>query len=1188
MPDTTYKPVNVRFESKGIIARNTPDTAPPNTFLALTGCEERQENALSSRLGSLIITRDPNGTPGGQNYPLVAHPIALARLAYNGNFYRYAGDSSGNLYRRTGNAQGPYTNVLSGLSGNRFSTAVNTCFSGGQSYLFIADDNLMLKDMGVGTPSKWGISPPLYAANISPQGPNILLIDGFANGESYTLGNATLGYSAPTSWAFGSFGASFTASLSAITSNVATVTAANGFTAGESVLIQGSTNAGFADLNGESFSIVSASPTQFTFNVTHADVISDSDPTLTATLLTVATVNVSAMSAVNNFQQYVSDSTSLLAFNGALAENGATLSAIFNVYGEPYAYQFSAIGIGGSLSLAPFILSAWTGSVPTNTTVSVAQTVALDLSQNNQVTDDDLIVLTLQVSDPSAIEEIQLQFDINNSGYTTSYYYKSISPQYYQAANSSDSFNAVESQVFALAAGFISGTQVPASSLQPASTSTGANAWTTIYIRRGDFVPVGTAGSSGFEWGSVTGWQITVQTNTNGAATFACNGLYLQWSQGPSSYGGNGYDYRYTYWNQNTFTESNGSQENRNDVVYGASVASSGPLIVLRQPIWVAGQYSSNPQTTHVRAYRRGGQWNDGWKMVNQFPNITGGGFFSWLDTIPDMYMEQATPLRLDNDVPITSTLPVPIITTLAAPTIAPAPTNGINTPYDVFVPQTITATTAANFVVGQTVDIGNPYNLEQVRVITGGVGSFTGIVRLTHAAGEPVYVYSIPEQSCDIVAVASNGQMYMAGDKNNPNWLYYTNEGYPENCGPENHIPAGPPDDPITIVANYRGNIMVATTRTWYQLVQGQIPYLAPTGSVHGCVAKHGWCLVEGALWYQAIDGLREFRGADGAYISLPIEWIFTNNPATPIALADLTQLSNTVMTMRNSTVYVVYAGTDGNNHRLIYDLNYRRFRNDDVACSTIFLEEDTNLLLYGTQGGLIVQDRYGDYDDGGWVAGVLTQTPITMAPQLPYQDLGAPHNPKQWNTVEIDANTQGQPLTVLLATDNNVDLNIGTVSSTSRQKLQLPVNAGDGIEAYRLSLKLNMSVTVAPELYQADIYAAVLPPYRTSFDTFWIKMDTDESKMCKFGFFDYTAAQPITFQLFKDMEVTPYFTFTLPMAVVRAGGPIQQKFPACTFRLWRIIATSTGDFRLWQTPKIKWKKCTVGQSWADLNLPV
>jgi hypothetical protein len=1106
--DTTYKPINVRFESKGIIARNTPDTVPTGAWINLLGAEEREENSLSSRMGSRIITRDPDGSPAGQNYPLAATPVTLARLVYGGSSYRYAGDSAGNLYRRTGDGQGPYTNILSGLSGNRFSTAVNTCFSGGQSYLFIADDNLMLKDSGVGTPSKWGIRPPLYAANITPQGPNILLIDGFRDGEAYSLGNVSLGYSAPDSWNYASFG-----------------------------------------------------------NVTS-----------------------SAQSSVNNFEQCVSDVSSLKAFNGVLGNVATTPCVLFNVSGSPYANQFSAIGVasGPPGSLASVDLGSYTGAVPSNTVVSVSQNIALDLSQNNQVTDDDLIVLTLQVSDPNAIEEIQLQFDINGSGYTTSYYYKSISPQYYQSANNSSSYNAVESQIYALAAGLISGTQVPASSLSPASTSTGANAWTTIYMRRGDFVPVGTAGSPGFEWSSVTGWQITVQTNTNGSSSFACNGLYLQWNQGPSSFGGDGYDYRYTYWNQNTYTESNGSQLNKNDVVYGSSLASSAPLIVLRQPIYVAGQYSANPQTTHIRVYRRGGQWNDGWKMVDQFPNIIGNGFFSWKDTIPDSYLAQATSLALDNDVPVTSSLPVPIITTLAAATTAPAKTNGINTLYDVFAPQTITVATAATFVVGQIVDIGNPVNLEQVRVVAGGTGSFTGIVRLSHETDEPVYVYSLPEQSCDIIAVASNGQIYMAGDKNNPHFLYYTKPGYPENAGPQNYIQAGSPDDPIMIVAKYRGNIVVATKQTWYQLVQGQKPYLAPTGSRHGCIAKHGWCLVEGAIWFLAIDGLREFRGADGQYVSLPIEWIFTNNSATPIALADNTQASNSVMAFRNSTVNFVYAGTDGNLHRLLFDTNYRRFRNDDVACSTIFLEEDTNLLLYGTAGGLIVQDRYGDYDDGGWVGGALVQTPITMAPQLPYQDLGAPHNPKQWNTVEIDANTQGQMLTVLLATDNNPDLNLGMVSSTTRQKLQLPVNNGDGVEAYRLSLKLQMSVKVAPELYQADIYAAVLPPYRTTFDLFWIKMGTDESKMCKFGYFDYTAQSPITFTLFKDMELTPYFTFTLPAAAVRTGGPIQQKFPACTFRVWRMIATSMGNFRLWQNPKIKWKRCAIGQSWADLDLTV
>src|SRR5208337_3626953 len=113
----------------------------------------------------------------------------------------------------------------------------------------------------------------------------------------------------------------------------------------------------------------------------------------------------------------------------------------------------------------------------------------------------------------------------------------------------------------------------------------------------------------------------------------------------------------------------------------------------------------------------------------------------------------------------------------------------------------------------------------------------------------------------------------------------------YPENVGPQNYIPVSSPSDPIMAVINFRGTLFVATLTTWYQIIGGAVPYAQPTGSKHGCVAKHGWTQTESAVWFQANDGIREFRGADGAYRTLPIEWLYRqeNQTLSPIPFVDL-----------------------------------------------------------------------------------------------------------------------------------------------------------------------------------------------------------------------------------------------------------------------------------------------------------
>src|ERR1700734_1111284 len=97
--DTTYAPIPIIYKSRGLIARTVTDQAPPNFYLNMMNCLEREEEAMSSRYGVSMITRDPNGTIAGVNYPLPAPINSLARLTYQGTPHRYAGLTNGELFR---------------------------------------------------------------------------------------------------------------------------------------------------------------------------------------------------------------------------------------------------------------------------------------------------------------------------------------------------------------------------------------------------------------------------------------------------------------------------------------------------------------------------------------------------------------------------------------------------------------------------------------------------------------------------------------------------------------------------------------------------------------------------------------------------------------------------------------------------------------------------------------------------------------------------------------------------------------------------------------------------------------------------------------------------------------------------------------------------------------------------------
>ncbi len=890
-----------------------------------------------------------------------------------------------------------------------------------------------------------------------------------------------------------------------------------------------------------------------------------------------------------------------------------------NLYTTPYPTQLSAWGFYAAVptTVTQFPVSSWEGTVATNTTAYIENTLGLDLSQNNQVNDFDLLVLTLKVGAPANVASIKLQFDVASSGYSSSYYTATISPAYYQGAltDSVTAYDAATNQVLADALGILTGQQptgTTTAQLSPSNFSTGAGAWVTVYIPRGNFLPVGTAGQPGLDWSAITGWRLVVETtataNTgDGSSLVACNGLYLQWGYGPSSFAGVGYDWRYTYYNANTGTESSPSPIQNFSTQYGYLSSLAAPFY-FRQAGQITGLYSTDAQVTHLRVYRRGGQYSSNWFRIDQVPNLTGGGQFQYKDVVGDAALAQAPLLVEDNDPPVTSSLSTPIQTTLAVATSAPGQSY-----YSTYAPQTVTVANAtAQFVTNQVVAVGNAYNLEEVLVVSGGTGQFTAILRLQHNAGEQVSSTSTPRAACSLAALSNQGgvkQVWLAGDPQNPHYLYYSKPGLPENFSPAGYIPVSAPDDPIMAVINWRGTIVVGTQKTWYIIIGGAKPYPQPTGSTHG-MACSSWTLVEGRIIYLSQDGLRAFSGADGVYMTLPVEWMFRQTPPTLLVpRLNATDYAQAVLAMYQNQAYCSFvsaSSTGGARYRLRWDDEYRRFSYDDVPATAMLWEQDTNALVVGRQIGTtgsnyaLVQDWVGDYDDGGWSAGALVQTPVTIRSRTPYIDLGRPHFPKQWNMLEGDYDTQDQPIQTTLYFKGEEDFsvalpaqNLGAGRSKYQFQLPTPGSASDplasGIEAYSMSVQHEMAVTVAPTLFQEDVYAILLADERTSFDTYWQKFEGDYLGIFPKNIYcDYTAGAQLVVEVYADGSPVPYYKDSTTLVPQTNRSTVRVQLPAHKGRLWRVIITSAASFQLWSAVRTDTKPLCEGSGYAQTGFPV
>ena len=565
-------------------------------------------------------------------------------------------------------------------------------------------------------------------------------------------------------------------------------------------------------------------------------------------------------------------------------------------------------------------------------------------------------------------------------------------------------------------------------------------------------------------------------------------------------------------------------------------------------------------QIGYLRVYRRGGTLGDNFRRINEFPvNIAAGGIIQYVDTAQDYQIAGADFVSFTNDVPVPSLLPVPVNTTLQT---------AINVAGQVV---TVTPVSMANISVMQQVTLGNPTaiqnNFETVVVLTVGATYFTAFVQNIHAVGEQVQASYQVGQPVYGMVIAFNKAWYW-GDPNNPSTLYFSTGNAPQYVGQANNVIISTPDDIITAVVPFKGNIFVSCVKSGWWMVPpdspaSQPPY--PTACKHPCVAPFGYVATEDMIAYQSTDGLRAFAGGASEYMSLPIEFLFQGIGSTPIVEADQTKLSQTVAAFWNSMVFFSYVGTDGNRHRVVYHAQYKRFRNDDVDAQCLMLEADTNQLLYGDSNGLVHIDRQNLPYDQVNSGGVLAKGPIAINLQTAYNFQNSPANQKQYNAVQIDCNTGGQTLNVsVLFNDGELTVPLGTINNTQRGKINLPVLSGLGQQAYKISLQITGNLTAFAYLYQAAVEALVLPRTRKTLDTYDLNCGFSDSKFCKDFWAQYTATSAINVQVYYDDNPTPGWTFTMPQ-VGGVRNPLRVRLPAISFRTIRVVAESTGDFIWW-----------------------
>lgn len=809
-------------------------------------------------------------------------------------------------------------------------------------------------------------------------------------------------------------------------------------------------------------------------------------------------------------------------------------------------------------------------TVPASTTATISKAfVGTPISAwPTTLQQADYIGIQLQVSDPTQVQSITIKFDCGDGTFNTDYFYKVIAQGPLQSLlnNVNAPTTAAADAILSSAIGVYSNNAGGVAAL-----NSGLNSWTPFLFQLSDFAGSGKADFNGpvFNWQNVNGYQITIVTNDQTSVVVTLESLILFGGAGPDSFAGVAYDYMFTFYNANDGTESNPSMPMTNI----NPPNNTNWVLPRRQPVLLSlnlltigpgGATKQDLQITSVRIYRRGGTLGDTYRRVDEIVvNIASAAIIKYLDTTTDADLAAADIISFTNDVPVTSGLPNPVNTALTLPI------GGTNQITNVFPASMQSISIRQQVTLGSPTSIQN--NFETVIVLEVFANFFTAFVQNTHAAGEQVQSTAAIGLPVTIIAIAY-GQGWYAGDKNNPHLLYWSEKSNPQAVGSASNIEVGSPDDPITAIVPFKGNLYVSTRKFWWAIAPGSnqngSPTVYPTAAKHGCMAPFGVVATEEAIYYQAIDGLRAFAGGASSYLTQDIEFIFQGVGTTPIVQADPNQFSQTQMQYWNNMIFSSYIGLDGKRHRVILHTVYKRWRNDDADAVSLLLEADTNSLVYGDSNGAIHLDRQNvGYDEQPATApqvGII-QAPISIALQTGFQNQGMPDIQKNYNELTLDVNTAGQNLVAsLVFDDGEFSVVLGNFTNAQRGKINFNLNSGEGYSYYKVQLVITGSVAQRVYLYQCSIKALPLAKTRKSFDTYNLNCGGPDSKYAKDIYIQYSSTQPVNFEIFYDDSPTVGFPFSIPSSGGRRMS-IRQRLPAISFRIIRVVGQSVSDFQIW-----------------------
>jgi hypothetical protein len=506
------------------------------------------------------------------------------------------------------------------------------------------------------------------------------------------------------------------------------------------------------------------------------------------------------------------------------------------------------------------------------------------------------------------------------------------------------------------------------------------------------------------------------------------------------------YDWRWTGISGLTGNEGNPSQVMASDASFdlghdlGRSVGSPIPVHLGQVTVTVWGSPDVDIKTLNI--YRRGGLNYDTWRFVGSVPNpgLTAGvpNPATFVDNIADTVQIYNDQIEIDNDMPVTSTVPVPYSSTLTAPVYYYP--GGVQTPaggnyYAGWMTVTIGGLPSSyNLTVGTLAHIAATSGSEDciIEAISG--TTITVYFQYSHEDGDVITVDAIAGQPCNLTANVGDAVL-VAGDPNNPHILYKSKTGYPEAfpvgtdaSGAVTNIGVGTPSNGIVNFCEFRGQILCMNVSSLFavDLISGSL--LMP-GKIaeKGLVAQSAWCKTETEVWFLSTDGIWSWDGGSLQKRTEAIDPIFHSmevNGIPPISMQP-NALLYARMEYRRGVIRLLYKDINNVMQELmceplygdrwsLYPETYSPFS----EISTIYTEPDTQSLILALDSPslgatFVIADAVNiaagaDQTADGWVDPFSGGSAVPYDIWLPWFDLGLPNAKKLFEEIWLDVDPQ------------------------------------------------------------------------------------------------------------------------------------------------------------------------------------